>query len=222
MPTDPTMAVVLCSGGLDSYVAAAFAKRAGPTHLVWVHLGQRNAGRECAAAYVVADRLGCSIHRAEANIEPLLLAPTAHPNESPVRTLEEIRRDEKASPMVAPGRNAILISIGASYAQHLGAAEVHIGCNADDSAFPDCSPHFIGSMDAACYTGSGVRVRAPLITWPKWEIAAAAAALQLDVSRAWTGYRDGMKQCGVCDACVIRRDAFERAEETDPTEYARG
>jgi len=58
-----TEAVVLLSGGLDSYTAAALARSDGFTlNALTIHYGQRHA-REVEAARVVARALGVARHQ---------------------------------------------------------------------------------------------------------------------------------------------------------------
>src|SRR3989442_10547035 len=41
----------------------------------------------------------------------------------------------------------------------------------------------------------------------------------LDLSKTWSCYKAGMKHCGECEACEIRKNAFTFAKASDPTEY---
>ena len=109
----------------------------------------------------------------------------------------------QAGPLVVPGRNAVLISLGISYAMAKGCQEVLLGAHHDDRTdYPDCRPSFVtaANMMAAAY---GVTVRAPLMGLSKASILKEAARLGIDTSRCWSCYtpdRNG-NDCGTCNSC---------------------
>ena len=51
------------------------------------------------------------------------------------------------------------------------------------------------------------------------DIARRGAILGVDYSETYSCYKGGEKHCGLCGTCVERKEAFETAGLTDPTDY---
>jgi 7-cyano-7-deazaguanine synthase len=92
----------------------------------------------------------------------------------------------------------------------------------------DCRLEFVIAWNGLgkCATNVPVTIQAPLLTWPKHMVVQMATAYGLPLEETFSCYQPvkGL-HCGRCDACIIRRDAAEKAAEnlgtgwTDPTEY---
>jgi len=217
-------AVVLLSGGLDSYTAAAVAKRGG-FHLwaLTVRYGQRHA-HELDAARRVARALGVARHL-EIDVDlsrmggSALTADIAVPKDQPI--------DPSVIPVTyVPARNTIFLSLALGWAEVLGARDLFIGVNAlDYSGYPDCRPEFIAAFErlADLATRAGVegthfRVHTPLIALTKAQIIERGLALGLDYSLTHSCYAptaDG-RPCGHCDSCLLRAKGFTDAGVADP------
>ena len=222
-------AVVLLSGGIDSAVAAAFAKSKGYEILaLTVDYGQRHS-KEIRAAKKVAARLGASEHKVlrvdlsqfggSALVESRLKVPKS-------RDREEIGRNIPIT--YVPARNAVLLSLGLSWAEAVGADAVFIGAHAIDySGYPDCRPEFIEAFRKVSALGTkrgvegrAVKIEAPLVEMGKTEIVKLGRELRVPFESTWSCYSGGEKACGVCDSCIIRLEAFKEAGIDDPIEYA--
>ena len=128
-----------------------------------------------------------------------------------------------------PARNAILLSLALGWAEVLGAQHVFIGANAIDfSGYPDCRPEYLRAFEAmadlatkAAVEGRRVAIRAPLIELTKARIVQLALELGVDIAGTVTCYQpdETGRACGVCDACRIRKQGFERAGIPDITRY---
>ncbi|MCX7055692.1 MAG: 7-cyano-7-deazaguanine synthase, partial [Proteobacteria bacterium] len=69
--------------------------------------------------------------------------------------------------------------------------------------------------------GSGMSIKAPLISMTKAEIISAGMRLGVDYGLTISCYQpdaDG-RACGRCDSCRLRRAGFENAHVADPTPY---
>lgn len=102
---------------------------------------------------------------------------------------------------------------------------IYFGAHSEDAqnwAYPDCTPEFIGSMANAIYIGSYfcIRLYTPLQWLMKKDIITLGDSLDVDFSSTWSCYAGGDKHCGVCPTCRSRRQAFADAIVLDPTEYA--
>ena len=218
-------AVVLLSGGLDSYTAAAAAKRDGfSIYALSINYGQRHV-TELEAARAVASALGVVRHLELALDLPqiggsaLTSSSIDVPKDRPV--------DPKAIPSTyVPARNTIFLSLALAWAEVLGASDIVIGVNAlDYSGYPDCRPEFIKAFEqlARVATKAGVEgrplvIHTPLITMSKAAIVRLGLSLGLDygLTRSCYDPRPGGQPCERCDSCQLRAAGFAEAGATDP------
>jgi len=217
-------AVVLLSGGLDSYTAAAVARADGFTLCaLTIQYGQRHA-REIEAARRVADALGVEA-RLELALDLRPVGGSALTGGADVPHGRDL--DAAGIPVTyVPARNTIFLSLALAWAEVLGAQDLVIGVNAlDYSGYPDCRPEFIRAFEqvAALGTragveGSGFRIHTPLIDLSKAQIIRRGLQLGLDYTLTHSCYdplRDG-SPCGTCDSCVLRARGFSEAGVPDP------
>ena len=219
-------AVVLLSGGLDSMVCAALARKAGFEVLaLTIDYGQRHR-IELIAAKAIAARL------ADRHIV-LPLDLTAFGG-SALTSDVAVPKDSVGATGIpvtyVPARNTIFLSLALAWAEAAGARDIFIGVNAlDYSGYPDCRPEFIAAFEAlanratkAGVEGAGFTVHAPLQHLTKADIAREAQRLGLDAGMSHSCYdpaADG-SHCGHCDACLLRARGFAEAGLPDPTVYA--
>ena len=217
-------AVVLLSGGLDSYTAAAIARSQGlELFALTVRYGQRHA-REIEAARDVAKALGVVRHL-ELDVDLRAFGGSSLTSESPVPKDRQIDAGEIPSTYV-PARNTVLLALALAWAETLGATDIIIGVNAlDYSGYPDCRPEYIAAFErmATLATRAGVEgarftVQTPLLTLSKVEIIRRGIALGLDYSLTHSCYDPDPsgRPCGRCDSCVLRAAGFAQAGISDP------
>ncbi len=220
-----TPAVVLLSGGLDSYTAAAVARRDGfDVHALSFRYGQRHR-LEIDAARRVASALGVARHLV---LDLDLSAIGGSALTSPDIAVPKDRRvDATDIPSTyVPARNTIFLSVALGWAEVLGSADIFIGVNAlDYSGYPDCRPEFIHAFEqlARVATRAGVEgralsVHAPLMRLTKAEIIGLGVGLGLDYGLTLSCYDpspDGVP-CGHCDSCQLRAAGFAAAGVPDP------
>lgn len=217
-------AVVLLSGGLDSYTAAAIAKAQGyDLYALTVRYGQRHA-REVEAARAIARALGVT-RQVEIAVDLTALGWSALTSAVAVPKDRPIAAGDIPVTYV-PARNTIFLSLALAFAEVVGARDIFIGVNAVDySGYPDCRPEFLDAFErlAVLATKAGVegaacRIQAPLLHLSKAEIIRRGLALGLDYSLTHSCYDpapDG-RPCGHCDSCRLRAKGFDEAGETDP------
>lgn len=217
-------AVVLLSGGLDSYTAAAMAKAEGfALHALTVRYGQRHA-HEIEAARAVAGALGVARH-VELDVDLSAFGGSSLVGTGDVPKDRPIDTGEIPSTYV-PARNTVFLSLALAWAESLGAFDLVIGVNAlDYSGYPDCRPDFIDAFErlASLATARGVqggrfRIHAPLIAMSKADIIRRGLALGLDYALTHSCYDPGPAgcPCGRCDSCVLRASGFSQAGVSDP------
>jgi 7-cyano-7-deazaguanine synthase len=217
-------AVVLLSGGLDSYTAAAIARAEGfRLYALTIHYGQRHA-IELAAARAVAGALGVARH-IELAVDLSAFGGSSLTSDAPVPKDRAITADDIPSTYV-PARNTVFLSLALGWAEVLGAHDLFIGVNAlDYSGYPDCRPEFIAAFErlASLATAVGVqgghfRIHAPLQMLGKADIIRRGLALGLDYGLTHSCYDpDAAGQpCGRCDSCTLRAGGFADAGIADP------
>jgi 7-cyano-7-deazaguanine synthase len=219
-------AVVLLSGGLDSYTAAAVAKRDGfDLFALTINYGQRHA-EELAASRVVAEALGVRKHL-QLDLDLTRIGGSALTSDQ-----IDVPKDQPIDPRVipstyVPARNTIFLSVAMGWAEVLGASDIFIGVNAlDYSGYPDCRPEFIRAFEqlARLATRAGVEgrpltIHTPLIALSKAEIISLGLSLGLDYALTHSCYDPlpGGRPCERCDSCRLRAAGFQEAGATDPS-----
>jgi 7-cyano-7-deazaguanine synthase len=217
-------AIVLLSGGLDSYTAAAMARAEGyELYALTVRYGQRHIV-ETEAARRVARALGVVKHL-EVTIDLAAIGGSALTSDLAVPRDREA--DAADIPVTyVPARNTVLLSLALAWAEVVGARAIVIGVTAIDySGYPDCRQEFLAAFErlAALATKAGVegaafRIHAPLVHLSKAEIIRRGLALGLDYGLTHSCYDpapDG-RPCGRCDSCRLRAKGFEEASARDP------
>ena len=223
-----TPAVVLLSGGLDSAVTLALAKRDGfEPHALSFDYGQRHR-IEIEAARRVAQAMEVRDHRI-ATIDLRVFGGSALTDDIAV---PQHGADRSEIPITyVPARNTIFLSYALGFAEVIGAADIFIGVNAVDySGYPDCRPDFLRAFEslAALATKAGVngrqfRVHAPLLNLSKADIVREGARAGVDFSLTHSCYDPAVDgaACGRCDSCQLRLKGFAEAGVADPIRYAR-
>jgi 7-cyano-7-deazaguanine synthase len=217
-------AVVLLSGGLDSYTAAAILQRDGfDVCALSVIYGQRHA-REIDSARAVVRALDVRQHL-EVRVDLAAIGGSALTTDSPVpkdRTLDAA----VIPPTYVPARNTVFLSLALAWAEVLDARDIAIGANAlDYSGYPDCRPDYLEAFErlAALATRAGIegsrfRIHAPLLHMSKAEIVRTGLSLGLDYGLTHSCYDPDSagRPCRRCDSCVLRAKGFAEAGVDDP------
>jgi 7-cyano-7-deazaguanine synthase len=221
---DDLKAVLLLSGGLDSYTAGAIARRDGfELYALTIRYGQVHA-REVAAARDVARDLRVIKH-IELDVDlaafggSTLVVDGAIPKD---RDLE----DAGIPSTYVPARNTIFLSLALGWAEVLQARTVVLGVNAlDYSGYPDCRPEYLAAFErlASLATKAGVEgatmeIRAPLLRLSKAEIIREGLSLGLDYGLTHSCYDPDPSgnPCQRCDSCRLRARGFAQAGAADP------
>jgi 7-cyano-7-deazaguanine synthase len=217
-------AVVLLSGGLDSYTAAAIARSEGyDLFALSVKYGQVHA-REIDAARAVARALGAMAH-VELSVDLAAFGGSALVGHGEIPKDRPLDHPSIPSTYV-PARNTVFLSLALAWAEVTGAEAIVIGVNAlDYSGYPDCRPEYLqaferlaGLATRAGVEGQRVRILAPLVHLSKADIVRRGVALGLDYGLTHSCYdpRPSGAPCGRCDSCRLRARGFEDAGIPDP------
>ena len=220
----PRSAVLLLSGGLDSYTAGAIARADGyDLFALTLRYGQVHA-REIASAREAARALGVRRHL-ELDVPLSQIGGSALVGEGEIPKDRPLDAAGIPSTYV-PARNTVFLSLAMAWAEVTGAEAIVIGVNAlDYSGYPDCRPEYLEAFErvAALATRAGVegrplRILAPLLHLSKADIIRRGLALGLDyglTSSCYDPAPDG-SPCGRCDSCRLRARGFAEAGAVDP------
>lgn len=217
-------AVVLLSGGLDSYTAAAILQSDGYSlYALTITYGQRHE-REIECARAIALALRVEKHLALA-IDLRAIGGSALTSSADVPRDRDLG-DPGIPSTYVPARNTIFLSLALAWAETLGAQDLAIGVNAlDYSGYPDCRPAYIAAFESlaslatrAGVEGARVHLHTPLIALTKADIIRRGIALGLNYGLTHSCYdpQPGGRACGRCDSCMLRAKGFGEAGIADP------
>jgi len=225
-------AVVLLSGGLDSYTAAAIAQQQGfSLYALTVRYGQRHA-HELHAARAVAAALGVERH-VELDVNLSVFGGSSLTSDMPVPKDRAIATPSTSlgtgseiPSTYVPARNTVFLALALGWAEVIGSSDIFIGVNAlDYSGYPDCRPEYIAAFEqlaslatAKGVQGSAFRVHAPLQMLTKADIIRRGLELGLDYGLTHSCYDPDPHgvPCGRCDSCTLRAAGFAQAGVADP------
>ena len=217
-------AVLLLSGGLDSYTAGAMVRRDGyDLYALTVRYGQVHA-REVAAARDVARNLRVVRH-VELDVDLAVFGGSTLVGDGAIPKDRDLH-DAVIPSTYVPARNTIFLSLALGWAEVLGAGVIVLGVNAlDYSGYPDCRPEYLAAFERlaslatkAGVEGQPVEIKAPLLKMSKAEIIREGLALGLDYGLSHSCYDPDPagNPCQRCDSCRLRARGFAQAGVPDP------
>jgi 7-cyano-7-deazaguanine synthase len=218
-------AIVLLSGGLDSFTAAAMTKAEGnDLYALSIRYGQIHA-REIESARGVARVLGVARHL-ELAVDLAAFGGSALVGDGAIPKDRALESDHSIPSTYVPARNTVFLSLALAWAEVVGATAIVIGVNAlDYSGYPDCRPEYLEAFERmatlatkASVEGRPLRILAPLLHLSKADIIRRGVALGLDYAVTHSCYDPAPEgaPCGRCDSCRLRAKGFEEAGVSDP------
>lgn len=223
-------AVVLLSGGLDSATTLAVAQARGfDCFALTVDYGQRHRV-EMERARSIALYLGVPHRTVEVDLRSFGGSALTDDIDVPQPgDPSAIGREIPAT--YVPARNTIFLSLALAWAETLHCRDLFIGANIRDySGYPDCRPEFLRAFERVANLGTRAgsdggrtfQVQAPLLKMTKAEIILQGAELGVPFQLTHSCYDPDAEDraCGLCDACILRRQGFAEAGIDDPTIYA--
>jgi 7-cyano-7-deazaguanine synthase len=225
------IAVCVCSGGIDSTIAATIASHEGyELYIFHASYGQRAEAREKEAVERIARYL--DVKELKFVGIPFLkeLGGSALTDiKRTVPVAEEVNLDvKKETPSTwVPCRNLILLAHASAYAEVIGAEALFVGFNVEEArSYPDNELEFVKRYNAvlkkavASFSQPPV-VEAPLVHLLKPAIIKKGVEVEAPLHLTYSCYFGGKKHCGICESCLHRRRGFKEAGVADPTEYMR-
>lgn len=222
--SESKLAVCLVSGGMDSCVTAAIAKReTEEIALLHISYGQRTERRERKAFEDIADFYAIE-KRLAVSIEYLAKIGGSSLTDENIKVSDADLESAEIPTSYVPFRNANMLSIATSWAEVLKANSIYIGAVSEDSSgYPDCRPEFYAAFERTIEAGTRpetqIKIKTPIIQLSKAEIVEKGIELNAPLHLSWSCYRNEDLACGTCDSCALRLRGFARAGAVDPIEY---
>lgn len=228
---DASGAVVVLSGGLDSTVAmrlavekygaanvAAISFFYGQKQRVELERAAESTARLGVAHQVVDLSFMAAINKGfSANVDTDMAMPT----------IKDVIGDPAPVTYVA-NRNMVMMSIAAALAETRGVEVVVCGLQSNDNYnYHDTTPQWVGKLNSLLDENRkiGIKIVAPFVDMSKVEEIQAVKEvdgnLDLLLSTLTCYNPKGDVSCGVCPSCAERLQAFAKAGEVDPVEYAK-
>lgn len=219
-------AIVLVSGGMDSLVCAGIAvKEAQEVSFLHMNYGQKTSVRERKSFDLIADHYQIPESRRKIIDMTFLkqIGGSSLTDES--ITVKKYQGDSSLIPdSYVPFRNSIILSLAVSWAEVVGALNLYIGANYEDSpGYPDCRPSYYEAFNRVIKEGTkagNIEIKTPVILMKKKDIVLKGKELGVPFELSWSCYKSTDKACGTCDSCALRLRGFKEAGMQDPITYA--
>lgn len=217
-------ALVVCSGGLDSTVAAMEMQRKGyDITLLHFQYQCKAQEKEMEAIKEIATRLGCDFVTMSTDIFKNVIKGSSLMDDSTASIVEGNAGAEYAHEWV-PARNLIMLSLATGYAESHGYDVIALGTNLEESgAYPDNEMIFIKKLNEvlpyAVNVDAHVSIEMPVGHLMKHEIVRLGHETGAPIDVTWSCYHNGDQHCGVCGPCIMRRKAFQMEHLKDPISY---
>jgi len=220
----PQLAICLVSGGMDSCVTAAIARREND-ELAFLHVsyGQRTEKRERESFEAIADHFEVK-HRLVISLQHLARIGGSSLTDDAIPVTTPNLTSSAVPSSYVPFRNAHLLAAAVSWGEVTKATAIYIGAVAEDSSgYPDCRPEFYAAfqdvVDLGTKPETRITIRTPVIDMRKSEIVKKGVDLGAPLHLTWSCYQESELACGNCDSCALRLRAFREAGAPDPIPY---
>ncbi|HWL93361.1 MAG TPA: 7-cyano-7-deazaguanine synthase [Phycisphaerae bacterium] len=219
-------AVVLCSGGLNSTVAAAMTQQQHTLAMLHVRFGHRAAEKE---ARLFADQLEYFKPQQHLTIDmPHFAAIGGNARTSRKFAIEDARAlGEARTNAYIPGLITTLLGAAYTWAGAIGANKIVLGVSEDlgppapktSTLYPDFAREYIELVSHAFLFASAQRpinVDTPIIDLERAEIIKLGNRLAAPFEMTWSCLSSAEQACGGCVGCSTRARGFVDAGIPDP------
>lgn len=230
LPPVTRRSLVVCSGGLDSSVAAAATiatRHNGDSRnvdLLHITYGCRAQASEVESVKRVAAHLEVGLRTVDLTH---VFAEIGHSRLT--GTWQGAATGETGAEYAVewvPARNTVLLATALGMAEAHGYTHLVLGNNIEEAgAYPDNDTEFVERFNDLIPFAVGPDRPVPQVEQPvgrltKREIVALGLSLDRDLlAYTWSCYDNGPMHCGNCGPCFMRRTAFAMAGEPDPMPY---
>lgn len=213
-------AIITISGGIDSTLTAAIAKKEGyELYFLTVNYGQRNLEREINNTSFLAKYYEAKQHKI---IDMTWLGNLGNSMITDSTIAVDPNNDHQ---IYVPFRNTCILSAAIAWAEtDLSIKKIYIGSDGEsEEVCPDNSPQYINSINelikVSVKNNKDINVVAPLNYLTKPEIIKKAIEYDIPLEHTWTCVSNSKRACGLCDPCRARKEAFKLLGLNDPVDY---
>ncbi len=219
-------AIVLCSGGLNSAVAAAVAKREFALAMLHVRFAHRAAEREAELFEKQAEHFSAKFRLLVDMPHFAQIGGNARVDRK-LQLEDAMVAGDAQCPSHIPGLVMTLLGVASTWARTINASRIFLGVSENlgppapptGGVYPDYSRDHIElcrqAMDIAS-PGLGLRLETPLIELSRTEIVKLGHRLKAPIEHTWSCLASGMEPCGRCMGCATRNRGFLDAALPDP------
>ncbi len=219
-------ALIIASSGLDSTVAASWAKDKGyDITLLHFTYGCHAGGKEAKAMDAIAKALKAPLIKISTDFFSTIGGSNLikYPGGKTPKISGGIEGAELAKEWV-PARNLVFLSLATAIAEAKGFRYVVLGGNLEESgAYADNEYSFQKDFDdmlpGALNLNSRVNLLIPLGGLMKRGIVELGIELNAPLDKTWSCYKSMKFHCGECGPCFMRRTAFKMCGLVDPVPY---
>lgn len=217
--------VAIVSGGMDSVTLVHYLESRGyETTVMAFDYGQRHK-KELKFAEAAAKRFDLPFHLVDLSNITALISRSSLTNPD-IDVPDGHYAEQTMKQTVVPNRNSIMLNIAAGLAITIGAEHIATAIHAGDHyIYPDCRPQFRSSLEQMLlianegFISKDFSILAPFVLSTKGEIAKIGDQIGVPWQETWSCYKGQEIHCGACGTCFERREAFQEANVSDPTEY---
>jgi 7-cyano-7-deazaguanine synthase len=223
----PKKTLVVCSGGLDSTVAAWHQHRLGDeVTLLHFAMKAKAQGPELRAVHELSQRMYMypDIAAAHVMVVPMdffkVNAPSVLTDDS-----REVNKGGEAGAELAtewvPARNTVFAALAMAIAEAQGFDAVVFGVNLEEGgAFPDNEPEWANKVRQlipyAMKAYKPLEFLTSVGNLMKHEIVKMGLSDHAPMELSWSCYEGGRHHCGKCGPCFNRKTAFRMNGRVDP------
>lgn len=198
-------AIILLSGGLDSFVSCGLKKDSIELALTFDY-GQKSAKKEIESSKNICEYFGIKHKVIKLDLlKEITKTSLVSADNVPQANLDDDKACQNSAKLVwVPNRNGLFLNIAASYCDSYGYDEIIIGANKEEAkTFPDNTSEFIERINKTFEYSTRVqpKVVAPLINFDKNDIVRVALENNLPLKMVQSCYNNNDGHCGKCESC---------------------
>jgi 7-cyano-7-deazaguanine synthase len=209
---EPTRAVLLASGGMDSTTLAFWLhSQQTPFIPLFIDYGQHCAQNEYRTLLDVVPM------EYRGSIESVAISQVyRHSTSRLIREPDLWTENMSGDPLYLPYRNLLLLSVAAAYAQSRGLYRVYAGfINSNHAKEIDCSSSFFKELDGLLSEYGSVRIEMPFREMSKVDVARLGLSLGVPLGATFSCQASSIVPCGACPNCVDRIEALRQLSAAD-------
>jgi 7-cyano-7-deazaguanine synthase len=221
--------VSVCSGGLDSVAyTSKYLSQENEIHILTFDYGQKGKIEIEAVKEIFKDKVK------EIKVVDISFMKELWPNTQLTDSSNKVE-DGYQTNVVVPIRNAVFTVIATAYAMGINADRVILGSHINDTTifegdymYPDCDSRFFELLETTLHLGHFKNSKKVEIISASREnlgkqdlIKIGYEILGNDLFKTWSCYNSNIMQCGGCESCNNRKNAFDSAGIKDLTVYAK-